>query len=195
MLQGALERAVRIVAIAALYQPLIHLVMERLSKCRLDIGVAAITELRLRRFEKALFAFRLVDTVAACAANLSLTMGRVCKIRMRASMAAQAFLIRRFGRRLGELEDFCNVAATVNVGLARTMAVLAGDAFIAMHERHAGVRVVGEFLYNILMAGFAGFGAGVAGGERRMTGRRDGSLLTAACIHPPRFPEAWKQYE
>lgn len=141
-LQSAHERAMRIMAIAALDQPFIHLVMERLSKCRLDIGVATIAELRLRHFEEALFAFRLMDTVAARAANLSLTVRRVRKIRVRASMAAQAFLIRRFGRRLRELEDFCNVATTINVGLPGTVAVLAGDAFIAMHQRHAGVRVV-----------------------------------------------------
>ncbi len=44
------------------------------------------------------------------------------------------------------------------------------------------------------MAGFAGFGAGVACGERRMTGRRNGGLLTiAAGINPTCLPEAWKQ--
>jgi len=111
--------------------------MERLGKCRLDIGVTAIAELRLRHFQKALFAFRFVDTVAARAANLSFTVRRVRKIRMRTSMAAQALLFRRFGRRLGELKDFCNIATAIDVGLSGTMAVLAGDAFIAMHQREA----------------------------------------------------------
>jgi hypothetical protein len=120
----------------------------------------------------------------------------VLKIRMRTSMAAQAFLIRRFGRRLGELENLRCISAGVDVSLAGSMAVLAGDALIAMLERHAGMRIVGEFLYNVLVAGFACLGACVTGGECRMTGRRNGSLLTiAAGIHPPCFPVAWKQQE
>ena len=62
-LQGALERAVRIMAVAARHQPFIHLVMKRLSKRRLDIGVAGIAELRLRYFKKACLAPKFMDAV------------------------------------------------------------------------------------------------------------------------------------
>ena len=42
-----LECAMRIVTIAAIHQPFIHLVMERLRKSGLDVSVAGIAELRL----------------------------------------------------------------------------------------------------------------------------------------------------
>lgn len=196
-LQGAFERAVRIVAIAAGHQTFIHFVMKGLSERRLDVGVAAIAELWLRHFEKALFAFRLMDTVAAGAANLSLTVRRVRKIRMRISMAAEAFIIHRFGRRLAELEDLGCISAGIDVCLAGPVAVFAGDALATVHQGHASVRVVRELFCFSLMAGFAGFGACVAGGECRMIGRRNGSLLPAiaASLHLPCFPEHWHHQE
>ena len=47
LLQRALERAVRIMAIAAGHQSLVHLVVEGLRECWLDIRVAAVAERRL----------------------------------------------------------------------------------------------------------------------------------------------------
>lgn len=58
--------------------------------------------------------------------------------------------------------------------LARPMAALAGHAFTAVLKRQAGVRIVREFLYDIRMAGFAGFGANklLGIGRGRMGNRR-----------------------
>jgi hypothetical protein len=46
-----LKRSVRIVTVAAADQPFVHLVVEGLRKGRLDIGMAGVTELRLRNLE------------------------------------------------------------------------------------------------------------------------------------------------
>lgn len=69
VLQGSLERAVRIMAVGAFHQAFIHLVMKGLSERRLDIGVAAVAELRLRYLEQVVFALRLMYAVAAQAAD------------------------------------------------------------------------------------------------------------------------------
>ena len=59
-----LEGAMRIVTIAAIHQPFIHLVMERLRKSGLYVSVAGIAELRLRNLEKAGLASGFMNAMA-----------------------------------------------------------------------------------------------------------------------------------
>lgn len=49
---SVIEGAMRIVAVSALHQTFIHLVMEGLAEGRLNVGVTAEAQLRLRRPEK-----------------------------------------------------------------------------------------------------------------------------------------------
>ena len=72
-------------------------------------------------------------------------------------MAAQALLVDHPGRRLAELKYLRGVPTGIDMGLARPVAVLAGDAVVAMLERHSGMRVLGKFLDFVLVAGSAGF--------------------------------------
>jgi len=59
-----LECPVWIVTIAAAHQTFIHLVMERLRKSGLHVGLACIAELRLRSFKKARFISEFMNAVA-----------------------------------------------------------------------------------------------------------------------------------
>ncbi len=74
-------------------------------------------------------------------------------------MAAQALRIHIFGRGLGGIEDLGRIPAARNVLAARTVAVLAGHAIAAVHQRHLGVRIVGESLGDFVVAAGAGFRA------------------------------------
>src|SRR5277367_3106926 len=106
--------------------------MKWLSECRLDIGVAAIAELRLRHLEKVFLGLGFMHAVATCAANIGFAVCRVRKIRMRTSMAGQALRIDDSGQGFAELEDLCRVAACFHVRLAGPMATFTGNAFAAM---------------------------------------------------------------
>ena len=65
-----IECAVGIVAVAALHQSLIHLVVEGHAKCRFRIGVALEAEIRLRSLEQLFLLLARVNTVTAGATNV-----------------------------------------------------------------------------------------------------------------------------
>ena len=96
---------VRVVAIRALHQALFHLVMERHVELRLGIRVALKTKLGLLKFQQLLSALAMVNTVAAGAAHVVLTMCRAFKICMLPLVTAQAPRINLFRGRLGRVED------------------------------------------------------------------------------------------
>jgi len=85
-----LESAVRVVAIGALHQPLIHFVMEGHGELRLDVGVALIAESRLGNREQLLLVHTGVNAVASDAAYVTLAVRRALKVRVLAIMATQA---------------------------------------------------------------------------------------------------------
>ena len=189
-----LESAVRIMAVTAAHQAFVYSVMKWLRKSRFHVRVAGIAKLWLRYLEKALLSRKLMHAVAAGATYLCFAVGRAFEIGMSANVTTKALVVNQFCGGLAELEDLRYISAGFDVSLAGSVAVLARDAFTAMHEGHARVRIFREFTYQVLMAGFAGFGACVARRQRRVIGGRNGGLLTiAASIHPPCFPEAWKQ--
>jgi hypothetical protein len=184
----------RIVAVTAAHQAFVYSVMKWLRKSRFHVRVAGIAKLWLRYLEKALLSRKLMHAVAAGATYLCFAVGGTVEIGMSSNVTTKALVVNQFCRRLAELEDLRYISARFDVSLAGSMAVLARDPFTAVHERHARVRIVREFTYKVLMAGLAGLGASVAGRQRRVTGGRNGGLLTiAASIHPPCFPEARKQ--
>jgi hypothetical protein len=77
-----LECPVWIMTIAAVHQALIHLMVERLRKSGLDVGVAGIAELRLRNLEKVVFASKFMNAVATQATNLCSSVCGAVEIRM-----------------------------------------------------------------------------------------------------------------
>jgi len=191
-----LKSAVGIMAIAASDQPFVHAVMEGLGKSGFDVRMAAITELGLRHLEQVVIRLGLVNAMATVAVYACFAVGRPLKIRVGSRVAAEALLVDHPGRRLTELEDLRCIPARIDVGLARPMAVLAGDALVAMHEGHSRMRIFGEFLDFVFVACRAGFGAGVPGrnGWRGLRPSHRLRLVLASGSDPLDFPETWKQH-
>jgi len=88
-----LECAMRVVAIAAADQSLVHFVVKGLRKSRLYISVAGVTELRLRGLEQLLFTLERMDAVATCTPHVRLPVGGTLKIRMCSRMAGETLLV------------------------------------------------------------------------------------------------------
>jgi hypothetical protein len=169
------ECAVRIVAVCALHQAFFHLVMERHVELRLGIGVALEAEFRLSNPEKLFLVFAAMDAVAAYATHIVLAVRRAFEIRMLALVAAQASCIDFLRRSFCRIEDFGDVAATVNVRFACSVATLASDAGLAVHLCELGVLVRTESFAHFLVAGGADFLAD------EISGRRCGLTSFGAC--------------
>jgi hypothetical protein len=72
-------------------------------------------------------------------------------------MALKALVIDCFRRRFVELEECLETAASSFYMLsARPMAALARNAFTAMQQGKAGVRILGELLAYLTVTGLAG---------------------------------------
>jgi len=91
------EGAVNIMAVTALDQPLIHLVMKRLRERRLHIRVAGVTKLGLRHLQQIRFFSGCVNTVAANTTNPSFEVWRALEVRMSAYVTTEAGGIDLFG--------------------------------------------------------------------------------------------------
>jgi hypothetical protein len=156
--------------------------------------MALVAEGGLIRFEQGGLRFGLVDTVATGAADEGIAMGGPVEIRVIANMAGQASRSNLFWGCFGELEDLGRVPATVDMGLAGSVAALACDSLAAVLKCQLGMRIFGEALHLVLMAGGAGFGADVVrrGSGDRGRALRCGDLLLVfgGSIHPPSLPEA-----
>jgi hypothetical protein len=131
--------------------------MEGLGKSGLDVRMAAIAELGLRHLEQVFIGLGFVNAVATIAAYAGFAVGGTRKIGVGVRMAAKALLVDHPGRRLTELKDLRRIPAGIDVGLARPMAVLASNAFVAMQERHSRVGIFRELLGYVLMTHRAGF--------------------------------------
>src|ERR1035437_9758101 len=93
--------------------------------------------------------------MATRATYAALGMRRTLKVRMRASVAAQAGFILLFGSHLGELLNLGYVAAAFDMGLARSVAAFARRALATMLQRELGMWVRAELFGNLGMAGRA----------------------------------------
>jgi len=135
------ECAVRIVAVGALDQSFFHFVMERHVELRLRIGVALEAELWLSDLQLLLLVLTSVNTVAANAAYVRLSMRRAQEIGVVALVAGEALLIHFLGRGLRGIEDLGNIPSAIHVGLAWSVTTLASDAGLAMRLSQLGVRI------------------------------------------------------
>lgn len=148
--------AVRIVAVVALDQAFFHLVMERHGELGLDFCVALEAKCRLRRLEQGIL-LAAVDVVTSEAADIALCMRATLEVGVFALVAAKAPLIDFLGRCIGRVEDLRFVSATIDVGLARTVASLAVHAGRPMLRSHPCVRIACEALGHFIVAGGADF--------------------------------------
>lgn len=99
-----LECAVRIMAVGALHQTFVNLVVEGLGEGWLHVFVAGIAERRLFLGKQERAIFRLVNTVAIDAAYFRLAMRRSIKALVVALVALQAMFFNCLWRGLGEAE-------------------------------------------------------------------------------------------
>ena len=169
--------------------------MERLGKRRLNVCMALVAEGGLIRFEQGGLRFGLVDTVATGAADESIAMGGPVKIRVIANMAGQASLSNLFRGCCREAKDLGRIPAAIDVGLAGSVAALACHSLAAVLKCQLGMRIFGEALHLVLMAGGTGFCPDVVGrgsGDRPRALRCVDLLLLVLTrsIHPPGFPES-----
>jgi len=118
-----------------------------------------------------------MDIVATGAAYVSLGVRRTIEVGMRCRMASQALGIYFFGRGLGGIEDLGDIPAALDVGSARTMATLAVHAGRAMLRRELGMRVAGEFLGHLFVAGGADLSTHIRV-RSRILGLRRGRLCS-----------------
>ena len=135
--------------------------MERLGKRRLNVCMALVAERGLIRFEQGGLRLGLVDTVATGAADESIAMSGPVKIRVIANMAGQASRFSLFWVGFGELKDLRRVPAAVDMGLAGSVAALACHSLAAVLKCQLGMRIPGEALHLVLMAGGARFLSGI----------------------------------
>ena len=118
-----------------------------------------------------------VNVVATDATDAGLGMRRTVEVGMCSRVATQAIGVHIFGRGLGGIENLGHVAAAVHVRLARAVAALAGCPGFAMLQGYLGMRIVGELLGHLVMAGGAGFAAHIIRGIGILD--RRGSRLVA----------------
>ena len=166
------ERPVHIVAVGALDQTFIHLVVNGHVELSLLVCVALVAERGLRGLEQLLF-LATVDVVATGAADVGLGMRRTVEVGVRARVALQAGGVNLFLRVLGGVEDLGDVAAAFNVSAARTMATFAVHAGLAVLRRKLGVRIALELFGHLFVAGSAYIAADIGIGSC-ILGLRDG---------------------
>jgi hypothetical protein len=152
-----LEGAMRIVTIAAIYQPFIHFVMEGLRKSGLHVSVAGIAQLRLRNLEKVSLGAEFMNAMATRATYACLSVCGTLEIRMCRGVALQAFAIDCLRCRYGEPEEGFQIAATSLYMLSTwPVAALACNALAAMQHRKAGVRILSELLVDLTVTELTG---------------------------------------
>ena len=86
-----------IVAVGALHQPFLHLVMERHIELRLDVGVALEAKLRLGYLEQVLRILAGVNTMAVHAAYVCFTVAGALKVGVLSLVTSQALGIHFLG--------------------------------------------------------------------------------------------------
>ena len=121
------DRSVRIVAVAALNQALIHAMVKGHAELRLLLKMAGVAKLRLGFYQQELPGLRMVRRMAGDATDIILRVHGIDRIHvLRAgSMAGQAAIIDFFGGMVLEDENLRLVAAAGDVGGPGTVAAFA----------------------------------------------------------------------
>ena len=158
--------SVRIMAVIALHQALIHAVVKRFGKIRFGRGMTAVAQLGLGLDEQVLFFFGVMGRVAVDTADVAAGVARFRKMRlpMAFAMATQAARTGLLSRLPRETENPGFVAAPGNVIRAGAMAALAALARRFLIQRGLPVRTFLPRVVDVLMTGLAGFGSHVFGG-------------------------------
>src|ERR1700723_1032049 len=120
------RRPMRVMAIRALNQSLVHAMMKRHFKLRLLLQVARIAKLRLRLDQQKFLSLRVVHRMAGCAANIILPVQRIHRVHAlgAARMAPQTAAINFLSRMILENKNLCDVPAASHVRPAGPMATL-----------------------------------------------------------------------
>jgi hypothetical protein len=126
------KRAVRIVAIGALDQALIDLVMKGHIEAWFDIGVALEAESWLADFEQCSLWSRLMHRVATDAAHIRLCMRGAKKVGMSTCVASETCSIYGLGVSSRKIQNLGLVTARLYVSLPCTMTAFAGHALAIM---------------------------------------------------------------
>lgn len=140
-----LEGAMGIMAVAANQQALIHLVVKGLGEGGLNVGVAAIAEIRFGNLQR-MFTLKRVAAMATDAAHARFAMSRSIEVGVRPQVTTEALFIDLFGGRLGEAKYLGHVATRLHMGLRWTVAALASNSFAAVHQCQLRMRIRGEVL-------------------------------------------------
>ncbi len=126
------------------------------GELRFDIGVALEAQRGLRDLQQMLRILAGVDAMTVDAAYVCLAMCGALEIGMLPGVALEAIGAGLPGRGLGGIKDLGGVAAAIDMGLSRAMAVFTCDALAAVHLRHLCVRIGSKALGYIFVAAGAG---------------------------------------
>ena len=181
------RRSVHVVAIAALHQPLVHTMMEGHVELRFLLEMAGVTKLGLRLNEQKLRFLCVVWRMAGNAADVIprvLGIDRVHVLRT-TGMAGEAARVDFFRRSVLKRKNFAYIPATVDVGLARTVARFAPLPLRASLRVEGGykmwrrLKALDKILVRLVgVAGLAGFFPNLKGWVR---GCRITFLMVLAC--------------
>jgi len=152
------EGAMHVVAITALDQAFVHLVVERHTERWLVVGVALEAERGLRSLQQ-LFFLALMNAMATGTADVRPRVRRAVKVRVHSRMAGLALGVNLFGRVLRGIEDLARVAAALHMRLASAVAAFTCSFGFAMHQRYLGVRIFLKSLGDSFVAALAGLRA------------------------------------
>jgi len=120
-----------------------------------------------------------MNAVATGATYVGLGMRRSLKVRMCRRVATKACGVDLFRGGLGEPEYLGWVATAIHVRFSRTMAALAGHAIASVGQSKFRMRIRGELLRLVRVAGRTGFGADEPGRIYQRSFMNDAlSLLT-----------------
>ena len=171
-----LNCAVRIVAVVALHQPLVHSMMERHRELRFLLCVAAVAKFRLFLYQQKFRILAVMRRVAIQAAHIVLVMHRPPKIHLlfTRNMARQAALVDCFRARRLETENFLHVAGIVSVRSSRSMTTFATlmRRATALVQRRFEMWRFFEAIEKVFVASLAGFRPDVSAIRRRLRGCR-----------------------
>lgn len=129
--------------------------VERLFKRNPLLLVARVAKAGLVDLEQACLAGSLVHAVARKAAHSALRVFGALEVGVLACVTTEASLVGLLRSQLRETANLGDIAATVDMGLAGPVAVLATDAFTVVLQREAGMGVGSELLARLLVAGTA----------------------------------------
>ena len=180
------DGAVRIVAVRALDQSLVHAMVERHLELRLLLQVARVTKLRLRLDQQELRLGRVVRRMAGNATDVVLGMDRIDGFHVldATGVAGQATIVDFLGGVILEDKNLGLVAAALDVGQPGTVASFAPLMRRAALGVEGGlpVRSFLPIVVDILMAGLASLRSHVTCGSiLRSVGCYSGFARRARC--------------